>query len=85
MRRIGLKGCPYCGDAEVYSSRTEPLTWLDRACGFLLLQLARCHVCMRRHCRPVFLPAPELRHSIRVEKNAPASVKDEDEKRERSA
>jgi hypothetical protein len=38
---------------------------------------------MRRHYRPVFLPAPESRYPIRVEGHAPASVKGE--KRERSA
>jgi hypothetical protein len=38
---------------------------------------------MRRSYRPVFLPAPEFRYPIRVEKHAPASVKSE--KRERSA
>jgi hypothetical protein len=27
--KIGWKSRPYCGDHEVYRSRTEPLTWLD--------------------------------------------------------
>jgi hypothetical protein len=31
----------YCGDPEVYRSRTDRLTWLNRACGFLLLQAWR--------------------------------------------
>src|SRR5579863_6417314 len=28
--------------------RSQPVTWLDRACALLLLQLVRCHVCLRR-------------------------------------
>jgi hypothetical protein len=83
MRSIGLKDCPYCGAPEVFRSRTERTTWLDRACGLLLLRLVRCHSCLRRHYRPAFLPAPDYRLPIRVEKHAPASV--ERDNRERSA
>jgi len=57
MLRIALEGCPYCGSFEVY--RSQPATWLDRACVFLLLDLARCHGCMRQHFRPLLFPAPE--------------------------
>src|ERR1700757_774457 len=64
LRRLGLKHCPYCGDPEVYRSRTEPLTWLDRICGFVLLRLVRCHQCELRHYRPIFLPTPEYSHPI---------------------
>jgi hypothetical protein len=83
MRRIGLKNCPYCDAPEVFRSRTEPTTWMDRARGLFLLQLVRCHLCMHRHYRPAFLPAPEYRLPIGVEKHAPTSV--EADKRERSA
>ena len=54
--RIGLSNnCPYCGKAEeLYTSR--PKTWLDKVCQFFFFQLVRCHSCMRRHYRPLFLP-----------------------------
>lgn len=54
MRRIGLNNCPYRGNAEIYSSR--PTTWQDELCGLLFLQVLRCHSCMRRHYRPLFMP-----------------------------
>src|ERR1700757_2766818 len=66
LRRLGLNHCPYCGDHELYRSRTEPLTWLDRACGLLLLRLVRCHECELRHYRPVFLATPEYPHPTRA-------------------
>jgi hypothetical protein len=59
MLRIGWKACPYCGDHEVYRSRREPLTWLDRVCVLFLFQLVRCYECENRHYRPVFFPVPE--------------------------
>jgi hypothetical protein len=56
MRRVGLNNCPYCGKAEeLYSSR--PKTWRDEWCLFFFLQVVRCHSCMRRHYRPLFLQA----------------------------
>jgi hypothetical protein len=54
MRRIGLRNCPYCGNAEVYTS--QPKTWRDEVCRFFFLQVVRCHACMCRHYRPLFLP-----------------------------
>jgi hypothetical protein len=55
MRRIGLSACPYCGEAgELYTS--SPKTWRDEACCFFFLQVVRCHSCMRRHYRPLFMP-----------------------------
>jgi hypothetical protein len=54
MRRIGFNNCPYCGKDEIYASR--PSSWRDELCGFLFLQVVRCHACMRRHYRPLFLP-----------------------------
>jgi hypothetical protein len=57
MHRISFSDCPYCDSTEVYRSRRK--TWGDLASLFFLLGIARCHSCMRRHFRPVFLPAPE--------------------------
>ena len=54
MRRIGLQSCPYCGKDEIYASR--PRTWHDELCCFFFLQVVRCHSCMRRYYRPLFLP-----------------------------
>ena len=53
MRRIGPQDCPYCGNTEIYASR--PRTWHE-VCGFFFLQVVRCHSCMRRYYRPLFLP-----------------------------
>jgi hypothetical protein len=58
MLRIGLNVCPYCSNSKVYRSR--PTTWLDRAYVPFVLQLVRCHGCMRQHYRPLFWPAPEF-------------------------
>jgi len=84
LRRFGLRCCPYCGDHEVYRSRTEPLTWLDRCCALLLLQLVRYHRCEFRHYRPIFFFAPEYPHPIRT-RVKPAQTDANDEKHERSA
>jgi hypothetical protein len=82
MLRIGWKGCPWCGDHEVYRSRIEPQTWLDRACVLFLLQLVRCHECESRHYRPLLFPAPEYPRPIRQKC---AQTHAHDEKRKRSA
>ena len=79
--KIGWKSCPYCGDDEVYRSRREPLTWLDRACGLFLLQLVRCRQCELRHYRPIFFPAPQYPHPIRAEKRPQANTDSEEKKR----
>jgi len=55
MRRIGLQNCPYCGSNNVYAS--TPKTSWERVPAVFLLQLVRCHHCMRRHFRPFLLPA----------------------------
>ncbi len=83
MLRIGWKGCPYSGDHEVYRSRIEALTWLDRVSVVFLLQLVRCHQCEYRHDRSRFFRAPESPYPIHGEKRAQAHANDE--KRERSA
>jgi hypothetical protein len=58
MRRIGLRKCPYCGEEdEIYLSRLKARR--DALCSFFLLRVVRCHSCMRRHYRPLFLsPVP---------------------------
>jgi len=84
MVKIGWKRCPHCGDDEVYRSRREPLTWLDRACAVFLLQLVRCRRCQLRHYRPVFLPAPEYPSPINDAMHSTPSRSDS-EKRKRSA
>ena len=84
FRKIGCKCCPYCGDHEVYRSRIEPLTWLDRACLLSLCELVRCHECEVRHYRPIFFPAPEYSYRIGArEKRTQAHATDQ--KRKRSA
>jgi hypothetical protein len=82
-KKIGWKHCPYCGDDEVYRSRREPLTWVDRVCVLLLLQLVRCRRCQMRHYRPVFFPAPE--YSGRIGNIRSVQNSGKDEKHERSA
>jgi hypothetical protein len=79
MRRIGLNCCPYCGSFDVY--RSHPKTLLDRACGIFLLQLARCHDCLHRHYRPVFLDTLEEPGPIKK----PTEASAEDQNRKRSA
>jgi len=77
MRRIGLQSCPYCGKDEIYASRRR--TWRDGLCCFFFLQVVRCHSCMRRHYRPLFLP---LVPTPAVTKPIPTAR--DDEQRERS-
>jgi hypothetical protein len=57
VRRIGLKNCPYCGSSKVYIS--APKTLRESLSALFLLRLVRCHGCMRRHVRPLLLPAPK--------------------------
>jgi hypothetical protein len=79
MRRIGLQNCPYCGEGEIYASK--PKTWRDEVCCFFFLQVVRCHSCMRRHYRPLFLPpVPTQAAKKPAQVTAPP-----DEQRKRSA
>jgi hypothetical protein len=57
MRRISLKNCPYCGCSKIYASRSA--TPWDRFYALFWLRLVRCHVCMRRHYRPMFVRTPD--------------------------
>jgi hypothetical protein len=81
VRRVGLKNCPYCGKAEeLYSSR--PQTWRDELCLFFFFQVVRCHSCMRRHYRPLFMqPVPVWPEA----KAKPVKAVGEEEKRRRQA
>jgi hypothetical protein len=58
MRRIGLQHCPHCGRDEIYTSHPNSL-W-DELCCLFFLQVVRCHSCMHRHYRPLFLPPVPL-------------------------
>jgi hypothetical protein len=53
MHRISLKKCPYCGSVDVRTSRNKTLWGILSA--VVLLRLVRCHACMHRHYRPIFL------------------------------
>ena len=53
MRRIGFRAAPI---AAKMTSTFRPKTWHDELCCFFLLQVVRCHSCMRRHYRQLFLP-----------------------------
>lgn len=54
MRRISFKNCPYCGCSKIYA--TSSTTRWQTIWSLFLLRLVRCHVCMRRHYRPMFVP-----------------------------
>jgi hypothetical protein len=57
MLKFGLERCPDCDSSVVYASR--PQSRGEEMAAFLLLQLVRCHSCMSRHYRPIFLPTLE--------------------------
>ena len=84
MRRISFRDCPYCNSAEVYRSHRK--TWGDLAVFLCLLEVARCHGCMRRHLRPVFLPAPKYVPAIdKAKENKTIPIRVDDETWKRSA
>ncbi len=58
MRPISLKNCPYCGCSKIFVSRSA--IWWRKVCAVVfLLRLVRCHTCMRRHFRPIFVRTAE--------------------------
>ncbi len=57
MRQISFKNCPYCGCNKIYASASAN-PWQKLAALFFL-RLVRCHVCMRRHYRPIFVSVAE--------------------------
>jgi hypothetical protein len=80
VRRIGLMSCPYCGGGkELYLSR--PQTWRDEVCFFFFLQVVRCHSCMRRHYRPLFLPPVPVRRETKIETKIVDNIANEEERR----
>ena len=52
--RVGFQHCPYCHWADIY--RTRPKSVGDRILILLMLRPVRCHDCMRRFYRPLFVP-----------------------------
>ncbi len=80
MRRMGFKNCPYCGSSQIYIS--APKTLGERFPALFLVRLVRCHTCMRRHFRPLLLPAPKHpeEYTVPVKRVETASIK-ETEKR----
>ena len=54
--RIGFEDCPYCHRGDIYISRPRSLG--EEIVILLLLQPVRCHDCMRRFLRPLFVPTP---------------------------
>ena len=56
MLRIGKEKCPYCHRSSVYVSGPKNL-WEEFAV-LLLLRPVRCHDCMHRFYRPLFIPTP---------------------------
>lgn len=52
--RIGQESCPYCHRSDVYVSSPKNL-WEELAV-LLLLRPVRCHDCMHRFYRPLFIP-----------------------------
>ena len=57
MRRFSLKNCPYCGCSKIYVSSST--TRWQKVSVMFLLRLVRCHVCFRRHYRPIVVPVAE--------------------------
>ena len=56
MLRIGWHRCPYCKRPDIYVSTPKRL-WEELAV-LLLLQTVRCHDCMHRFFRPLWLATP---------------------------
>jgi hypothetical protein len=53
MQRIGLERCPRCRSTAIYASRIQGFR--DVAGMLFLLRPVRCHRCMLRHFRPLFV------------------------------
>ena len=73
MHRVSLTSCPYCGSSEIYASDTRTL-W-QRVPIVFLLRPVRCHICMRRHYRPIIYPTPKppLREGLRKKSHTASS------------
>jgi hypothetical protein len=72
MLRIDRNLCPYCRDSShIYLSRVK--TFLDLGAILLLLRPVRCHSCLGRFYRPVFvktLPPPQVRRKTQQDNPA---------------
>jgi hypothetical protein len=67
--RIGREECPYCHrSSEIYISHAQDV-WEDLLI-LLLLYPVRCHDCMHRFYRPVFVPTPIAPRSEVARKSA---------------
>lgn len=71
LRKISLKSCPYCLSSQVYFS--QPKTWWEKLLFIFLLQLVRCHNCMRRHYRPIMV-ATRKHPAAEVERKGPQII-----------
>jgi hypothetical protein len=56
---------------------SRPQSWRDEVCFFFFLQVVRCHSCMRRHYRPLFLPPVPVQRETKIVDN----IADEEEQR----
>jgi hypothetical protein len=72
LRKISLRNCPYCLSSQVYFSR--PKRWWEKLPFIFLLQLVRCHNCMRRHYRPIMFATPKHPATETVERKAPQII-----------
>jgi hypothetical protein len=54
MLKLGMRNCPHCNSTEVYISRPQRLR--EELAILLSLRPVRCHHCMLRHYRPLFVP-----------------------------
>ena len=80
MLRVGLTQCPYCRRADIYIS--HPKDFWEEIAILLLLRPVRCHDCMRRFLRPLFVSTPVALHGINSRKSAqPFPAKEKQHKR----
>ncbi len=76
MLRIGREECPYCyRSSEIYIS--EPKSIWEELAILLLLRPVRCHDCMCRFLRPVFIETLIAPRSVTGRKSAQPAKKDE--------
>jgi len=74
--RIGREECPYCHRSSgIYISDPTSI-WEDLVILFLLRPV-RCHDCMCRFLRPVFIETPIAPRSVTGRKSAQPLKKDE--------
>jgi hypothetical protein len=81
MLRIGRKECPYCRrSSEIFMS--QPKSIWEELLVLILLFPVRCHDCMHRFYRPIFVATAILPTSVVGRKSArPAQSTEKDHKR----